>query len=188
MHGRAVNKPPAILNPYYQPKRYLCSPHEFVRATKLYINPMKNILIAVIALVALSATQPLHAQDKAWKTLSKITFKKEYNEMMGFKVDVPVFSEDVQNLEGKKIDIRGYIIPVEGYKGHREFIFSAYPYNMCFFCGGAGPETVMEVFAKEPIEYTAEPITIRGTLQLNSDDINRLIYILNDVVKVDAER
>jgi hypothetical protein len=30
-----------------------------------------------------------------WKTLSKITFKKEYDEMMGFKVDVPVFSEDV---------------------------------------------------------------------------------------------
>ncbi len=121
---------------------------------------------------------------KVWKTLSKITFKKEYDEMMGFKVDIPVFSEDIKKMEGKVVQIKGYVIPVEGYKSHKEFIFSAYPYNMCFFCGGAGPETVMEVYAKEPIEYTADPITIQGTLELNATDINRLIYALNDATFV----
>ncbi|MCO6487608.1 MAG: hypothetical protein J5I98_04275 [Phaeodactylibacter sp.] len=145
---------------------------------------MKNTIIALAAILAAAALQPLQAQDKMWKTLSKITFKKEYNEMMGFKVDVPVFSEEVKALEGKEVTIRGYIIPVEGYKGHKEFIFSAYPYNMCFFCGGAGPETVMEVYADEAIEYTAEPITIRGKLELNADDINRLIYALRGTEKV----
>ncbi|MEL7122574.1 MAG: DUF3299 domain-containing protein, partial [Bacteroidota bacterium] len=113
-----------------------------------------------------------------------ITFKKEYNEMMGFKVDVPVFSTEVNELEGKLIQIKGYIIPVEGYKNQKEFIFSAYPYNMCFFCGGAGPETVMEVYCKEPVEYTAEPVVIEGILELNANDINRLIYALNDARKV----
>lgn len=145
---------------------------------------MKNTIIALAAILAAAALQPLQAQDKMWKTLSKITFKKEYNEMMGFKVDVPVFSEEVKALEGKEVTIRGYIIPVEGYKGHKEFIFSAYPYNMCFFCGGAGPETVMEVYADNAIEYTAEPITIRGKLELNADDINRLIYALQSAEKV----
>ncbi len=145
---------------------------------------MKNTILAIAAIFSLAALQPAQAQDKMWKTLSKITFKKEYNEMMGFKVDVPVFSEEVKALKGKEITIKGYIIPVEGYKGHKEFIFSAYPYNMCFFCGGAGPETVMEVYADEAIEYTAEPITIRGKLELNADDINRLIYALNGVEKV----
>ena len=145
---------------------------------------MKNTIIALAAILAATALQPLQAQDKMWKTLSKITFKKEYNEMMGFKVDVPVFSDEVKALEGKEVTIRGYIIPVEGYKGHKEFIFSAYPYNMCFFCGGAGPETVMEVYADEAIEYTAEPITIRGKLELNADDINRLIYALQGTEKV----
>ena len=104
--------------------------------------------------------------------------------MMGFKVDVPVFSEQVKALEDKEVTIKGYIIPVEGYKSHKEFIFSAYPYNMCFFCGGAGPETVMEVYADEAIEYTAEPITIRGKLELNAEDINRLIYALHGVERV----
>ena len=145
---------------------------------------MKNTIIAIVAILGIAALQPAQAQDKVWKTLSKITFKKEYNEMMGFKVDVPVFSEEVKALEGKEVTIRGYIIPVEGYKGHKEFIFSAYPYNMCFFCGGAGPETVMEVYADEAIEYTAEPITIRGKLELNSDDINRLIYAMKGAEKV----
>ena len=145
---------------------------------------MKNTIIAIVAILGIAALQPAQAQDKVWKTLSKITFKKEYNEMMGFKVDVPVFSEEVKALEGKEVTIRGYIIPVEGYKGHKEFIFSAYPYDMCFFCGGAGPETVMEVFADESIEYTAEPITIRGKLELNSDDINRLIYAMKGAEKV----
>lgn len=128
-------------------------------------------------------TEPSNAA-KTWKTLSKITFKKEYDEIMGFKVDKPVFSKEVIALEGKVIEIKGYIIPVEGYKSHKEFVFSAFPYNMCFFCGGAGPETVMEVMSTEPVKYSAEAVTLRGKLETNSDDINRLIYTLTDAVLV----
>ena len=74
--------------------------------------------------------------------------------------------------------VKGFIIPVEGYKGHKEFILSAFPYSMCFFCGGAGPESVMEVTAIEPIEYSAEAVTIKGKLVLNPDDVNKLMYSL----------
>ena len=116
--------------------------------------------------------------QSTWKTLSKITYKKQFDELMGFKVDMPVFSKDVKALEGQEITIKGYIIPVEGYKGHKEFIFSAFPYNMCFFCGGAGPETVMEVLADEPVEYSAEAVVLQGVLRLNDSDINNLMYKL----------
>ena len=130
---------------------------------------------------------PLQAQEenesgsKTWKTLSKITYRKQFDELLGFKIDIPVFSDDVKALEGKEIVVKGYIIPTEGYKSHTEFVFSAFPYNMCFFCGGAGPETVMEVIAKNPIKFTAEAVSIRGVLELNEDDINRLMYILKEV-------
>lgn len=126
-------------------------------------------------------------QENMWKKLSKITFTKQYDELMGFKVDIPVFSEEIKAMEGEEVTIRGYIIPVEGYKSHKEFIFSAYPYSMCFFCGGAGPETVMEVYSSEEVEYTAEQVTLKGKLELNADDINRLMYALNDAVIVDDE-
>ena len=159
---------------------------------------MKNLLFFILVSLAFGTVE-LSAQDKVqekltkvdarknnvWKTLGKITFKKEYDEMMGFKVDVPVYSDEVKALDGQIIEIKGYIIPVEGYKSHKEFVFSAFPYNMCFFCGGAGPETVMEVTALEAVKYTAEPIVIKGKLQLNSGDINRLLYSITDVEKVD---
>lgn len=120
------------------------------------------------------------AQDSTWKTLGKITFTKKYDELLGFKVDVPVFSSEVKKLDGQRITLKGYIIPVEGYRSHKEFIFSAFPYNMCFFCGGAGPETVMEVKTLKPVKYTTEPIILKGTLRLNDRDINRLMYWLED--------
>jgi len=147
---------------------------------------MKQAAVAIVILCMVALVREGQAQTGLWKTLADITFKKEYDEMMGFKVDVPVFSEQVKKLEGKEVTIKGYIIPVEGYKSHKEFVFSAYPYNMCFFCGGAGPETVMEVYAKEAIKYTAEPVVIKGTLELNATDVNRLIYALNDVVLAEA--
>lgn len=142
---------------------------------------MKKFAVAILATLFLGAATAASAQDNMWKTLSKITFKKQYDEMLGFKVDVPVFSEEIKKLAGKEIKIKGYIIPVEGYKSHKEFIFSAFPYSMCFFCGGAGPETVMEIYAKEAVKYTTEPVTLKGKLEINDSDINRLIYTLKDV-------
>ena len=124
-------------------------------------------------------------KDNVWKTLSKITYKKEFDEFLGFKIDIPVFADAVKELNNKEIQVKGYIIPVEGYQSHTEFIFSAFPYNMCFFCGGAGPETVMEVEAVEVIEYTSEQVVLKGKLQLNDADINRLMYLLVDAKLVE---
>lgn len=112
--------------------------------------------------------------------MGKVTYKKKFDELLGFKVDVPIFSKDVKDLDGKIIELQGYIIPVEGYKSHKEFIFSAYPYSSCFFCGAAGPETVMEVKSDEPVKYTVNPIKIKGKLRLNDKDINKLMYGLSD--------
>jgi hypothetical protein len=152
----------------------------------LFSKTNKNIKMKFLYFLILSsllshnivAQQQTAPSDNVWKTLGKISYKKEFDEVMGFKIDKPVFGEPVKALNGKEITIKGYIIPVEGYKSHKEFIFSAYPYSMCFFCGGAGPETVMEVESLEGVKYTADPITIKGIIKLNDKDINRLMYKL----------
>lgn len=142
-------------------------------------------LIYFFSLTMLFSTKALAQETQgAWKTLSKVTFKKQYDDLLGFKIDIPVFSDEVKALDGKEITVRGYIVPTNGYKSHSDFVFSAFPYNMCFFCGGAGPETVMEVEAKESITYTAEVITIKGRLELNDEDPNRLMYTLRDAVLI----
>lgn len=144
---------------------------------------LKNAVFGFLLMMGLTQVS---AQETTWKTLGKISYTKQYDELMGFKVDVPVFSEDIKALEGKEVEVKGYIIPVEGYKSHKEFIFSAFPYTMCFFCGGAGPETVMDVFAKNPVEYSAEQITLRGKLELNATDINRLMYSIHDAELIET--
>ncbi|MEZ4983649.1 MAG: hypothetical protein R2795_01205 [Saprospiraceae bacterium] len=99
---------------------------------------MRVLLLAFLTTFAISQAQSQTATtNNVWQTLAKITYTKQYDELLGFKVDVPVFGADVKALAGKEITIKGYIIPVEGYKSHTEFIFSAFPYGlMCFFCGG----------------------------------------------------
>ena len=146
----------------------------------------KGLNYILIAFLTLCMIQPMTGQKDLWKTLAKVTYKKEMDEFLGFKIDKPVFSQQIKDLEGTEVIVKGFVIPVEGYKSHTEFVFSAYPYSMCFFCGGAGPETVMEVEASEPIEYTAESIFIKGRLQLNGEDINNLMYQLKDAEQVDG--
>ena len=142
---------------------------------------IRTTLLATLLLFAGALTLGAQATTESlWKTLAKITYRKEYDEFLGFKIDKPVFSEEIKALNGKEVTVKGFIIPVEGYKGHKEFIFSAFPYSMCFFCGGAGPESVMEVTAIEPVEYTADAIYLKGKLKLNADDVNKLMYALTD--------
>ena len=149
-------------------------------------------IILLLAFV-ITASSQVYSQDSQattpslWKTLAKITYKKEYDEVLGFKIDKPVFSDAIKELEGEIVTVKGFIIPTEGYKSHTEFIFSAFPYSMGFFCGGAGPETVMEVITKEPVKYTAEAITLRGKLVLNADDINRLMYFLEEAEVIETQ-
>jgi hypothetical protein len=145
---------------------------------------MKKILFLLLITTSVTAVSQSSLKDNTWKTLSKITFKKEYDEVLGLKIDVPVFSKEVKDMDGKEVTVKGYIIPTDGYKSQTEFVFSAFPYNMCFFCGGAGPETVMEVVSKTPIKYTSEPVYLKGILKLNGKDVNRLIYALEKAEKL----
>lgn len=144
--------------------------------TFLFFGFLLNV--ALFAQVEQDEVEP----TSAWQTLGKVTFKKQYDDLLGFKIDIPVFSETVRAIDGDEITLRGYIVPTQGYKSHNEFVFSAFPYNMCFFCGGAGPETVIEVVTVEAIEYTADPIVIKGKLALNDEDPNRLMYALSGAV------
>ncbi len=126
----------------------------------------------------------LQAPTNSWVQLAKVSYKKAYDELLGISVDKPIFSTELKKLEGKKIRLRGYIIPTDGFKSHKEFVFSAFPYSSCFFCGQAGPETVVEVSAAKAIEFSADVIELEGILKLNSSDINRLMYQISDAVRV----
>ena len=148
-------------------------------------RPLPRFL-AIAALAVVSFGESLAQQAaSAWPTMARVTFTKEYDELLGLKVDKPVFSDAARALDGETGTLRCYVIPTEGYKSHKEFVFSAYPYASCFFCGGAGPETVVEVLAKAPIAYSADAVTLSGKLVLNSEDPNALMYRLEEATLLD---
>lgn len=144
------------------------------------VSGLKLFFVFGLFLLLQNGIQAQSNTESLWKTLAKITYKKEFDEFLGFKIDKPVFSPEIKALDQKTVTVKGYIIPKEGYKSHKEFIFSAFPYSMCFFCGGAGPESVMEVTAIEGVEYTTEAIWLTGKLNLNADDVNRLMFSITD--------
>ena len=93
---------------------------------------------------------------------------------------IPKFSNSVKAMDGKQVQIRGFIIPVDIVQDY--YVLSANPYSSCFFCGQAGPESVMELEMVKKYEGLRmdQVITFKGKLRLNVDDIYQLNYILED--------
>jgi hypothetical protein len=116
----------------------------------------------------------------SWETLRDVTFKKKWYEAEQVYMLYPTFGPAVQKLSGKEVAITGYVLPVD--LDANLYVLSAFPYSACFFCGGAGPESVMTLkFKKTPRKYkTDERLTFKGTLKLNADDIYQMNYILDN--------
>jgi len=115
-----------------------------------------------------------------WKVLSDVSFVSKTDELLGYEIEAPVFGSKVLALVGKQVQLKGYFVPLEEMRGHKYFVLSSLPFNICFFCGAAGPETVIEVYSKNEIPFTEKAITIKGTLELNADDPLHLMYLLKN--------
>jgi hypothetical protein len=137
-------------------------------------------LVLILFLVSFSVKAQ---QENVWKNLSNVTYEigeDEFGELY-----LPVFGEKIQELEGKEITAGGYIIPFEGMFKPEHIILSSLPLAECFFCGSGGPETVMEVMLKEPVKYTSKRVQVKGKLELNSKDPEKLMYILKEAILID---
>lgn len=113
-----------------------------------------------------------------WPKLYDIEFVKAKDKLGEY--DKPVFSQAAKTLQGKKIAVPGYMVPFESGLGGKHFMFSSMPLNACFFCGVGGPETVIEVYVKSPVNFSDKPVEISGILKLNDKDPDKMIYILEN--------
>lgn len=139
----------------------------------------KSFLWAAVAFVLLSFSFG-SLPKLTWKTMENIKFEKKYYKEIDGEMLAPVFTDEIKKLDGKEVQVEGYVVPVDE-KG-RYCALSANPYASCFFCGKAGPASVMTIkFKKKNKSYkTDDYIIFKGKLQLNYDDINEFYYILND--------
>jgi len=126
-------------------------------------------------------------QPDGWDLLSTVEIIMGYDEFMGAEIEKPKFSEQLKLREGKELTLEGYIIPLQQEGDQDYFVLSRFPYQSCFFCGAAGPETVVEVYSEHKFRFTDERVRVMGKLRLNEDNPLHLFYILEDceVIKLD---
>lgn len=139
---------------------------------------MKTLaMIFMLSYTIPAATGPLIIN---WKKLADVEFTRKLNKEVNMHFLYPTFGPTVKALQGKEIQIKGYMIPID--ENENIYVVSAQPMAMCFFCGGSGPESIMELQFKNKKQRfkTDEVRTVKGVLQLNPADIEHLNYILKN--------
>lgn len=135
---------------------------------------MKKVFLVVFLCIA---NLTFGQTDNFWQVLAEVSFKSEQDKE-GYTIERPIFGKYLKTFQGKKVKLKGYIIPLEESGGKGKFMLSSLPFNICYFCGAAGPETVVEVQTTENVKFTTKQIIMEGTLYLNDTDPDHHIYIL----------
>ncbi|WNJ20601.1 DUF3299 domain-containing protein [Pontibacter sp. G13] len=143
---------------------------------------LKSVIL--LGFMILGIVIPSMGQEKlTWTLLEQVRFGGDTWNPQAVSAP-PTFPEELLALEGKRVRIRGYMLPidVEG----SVFALSANPYSACFFCGAAGIESVISLeLANHRRKYEMdEYVHIEGILKLNSRP-DELIYQLDQVREVD---
>ena len=120
-----------------------------------------------------------------WKMLAKTTFKPlAVDSLDGLIVLMPKFPLFMSALEHKNVQMQGFVIPIEETGDLNTLVLSANSYTTCFFCGQAGPETVMDIHLKNPKSVKRfkkdDKVTFKGQLRLNDKDFNYFNYIIEN--------
>lgn len=120
----------------------------------------------------------------SWSKLENVPFEEKYvKEVEGYML-FPKFTEELKKLNGKQVTVEGYVVPVD--KSGSYIALSANPYAACYFCGKAGPASVMTVKlkTKNPKYKIDDYIKFTGLLKLNADDVKEFYYVLENAAEV----
>ncbi len=141
---------------------------------------MRNYLIITVLAMILTL-EPAFAQTAiTWETLRDVAFTEKFSEEVDAYFLFPTFGKSLMALQGKEVYITGYMIPLDPASGIH--ILSANTYANCFFCGAAGPESIIELHLKPGHKAFKmdERVAIKGKLKLNSLNIYQCNYVLQE--------
>ena len=82
----------------------------------------------------------------------------------------PEFTRDIKALDRKDVKLFGFMMPLDQARKQKRFLLAAYPPH-CAFCLPSGPESLVEVIADTPVEFTFEPIVIAGRMAVLENDV-----------------
>lgn len=118
----------------------------------------------------------------SWKLLGVIKYIKKPDKDYPDGVMFPIINSELKAKSKKKIVMSGFIIPIDNVS----YALSKNVFASCFFCGQAGPETIMGIKFKgtTPKLKTDQYVTLEGTFRYNDNDVNDWIYHIENAVIV----
>ncbi len=117
-----------------------------------------------------------------WRTLESVKIVYEHDSVHNVWTMYPSFSEALWAWNGQVVRIKGYALPTSVTEGAH--ILSAFPFSSCFFCGGAGPESVIRLHLQRSDRLRADEwVEFEGTLLLQ-DRSEAFLYVLENARRV----
>lgn len=145
-----------------------------------------TFFFSVIFCCTLCTHHVAHAQQNiTWEDLSDVIWSEE-QDSTGLTIITGAFGDHLSNFNGQEVYISGYVIPLDamGFS----YALSRTNYASCFFCGQAGPETVMDLNIKPrsipSYEQNNKLIKFKGTLILYEQNKTGLNYVLDKAERV----
>jgi len=137
------------------------------------MNRRRDIIactILVVVSVAIAIGMVLRNQHRIpkprsddWAKLAACKIDKHYLEgMYGIH-----YTPQMQAMEGKPITLDGFVLPLEATPKLSHFLLSVRAPS-CPYCPPAAPNELVEVFAKTPVAWNDQLLSMRGTLKLGA--------------------
>ncbi|WP_431292471.1 hypothetical protein [Pedobacter sp. P26] len=130
------------------------------------------ILLVLISITA-SAQVAVHTEMRT-ATWSLIGLK--YDKQVKPLVWQAVFPPELKAINNKVIELPGYIIPTKVGNSFSEFMFSMVPVASCPYCGTGDIPSMIEVKTLKLINWTEEPIILRGKFIINNSGDSRSAF------------
>jgi len=126
-----------------------------------------RLLLAVLFIWIINGST-LSQEHLSWDVLADVTWDETYDEELGLTNITGTYGDHLMSYQGKEVIVSGYVIPLDALG--LSYALSRTSFAACFFCGQAGPETVMDlnVRPKSVPSYRQkdELIKFRGILVL----------------------
>jgi hypothetical protein len=111
----------------------------------------------------------------SWKLLESAgeTTRRDEN---GYIRAKPVFPPEVKALQGKRVKVAGFMMPLQNAAKQTHFVLLAYPPG-CPFHLHAGPDQFVEVKADTAFPVDLESVTVvEGVMELTGEDEGGIFY------------
>ena len=121
---------------------------------------------------ALPPIDPKGVNAIPWSVVTDTVLDRQYR---------PTFAKYLKELDGKQVQLNGYMQPLDEEQDVSAFLFVEYPIG-CWFC--EMPEitaiVVVDLPKDKTCSYTRRSLRVTGKLELNSTDPENYLYRIRD--------